>query len=561
MKWKGWRPVRLYLPLALVFFGVLGPLAPLAAAEADDPDARALRAAGLSDDGAALVRYFRERTPADADPAVLVVLVTQLGDDNFGVRERATARLARLGAAARPALREAARSADPEVARRARALLEQVKAEAPDCLVACAAARVLARRRPAGAAEVLLAFLGSIETESVAEEVRAALAEVAYARGRPDKVLTAALDSKWHVTRAAAAEALIRTGSAEQRRELLGMLRDRDVHVRLTVARALAAGGRKEAVPVLIGLLAELPAEEVWRAEEPLQQLAGEDSPAAPEGQGERARQDYRDAWAAWWKRNADRVDLGCLDPARPPLGRVLVLSAVPLGPTRVMELDREGKVRWEFDGPQNVSDARFVGPDRVLLAEPDKDRVTERTAKGEIVWQATAKGVCSCQRLPDGTTFITCHQGQLLEVNRAGKVLRSLTYRPQGDLWTARRLPSGEIVALTMAGRMARLDRAGKEVASVPVHDRNPYRTTCDILPNGHLLMPQTQAERVVEYDADGKLVWMAPVKDEPSAALRLPNGHTLVSAGSVLTELDRSGRVVSTRLDQSWNVLAGCR
>jgi hypothetical protein len=53
--------------------------------------------------------------------------IKQLGDDDFGVRERATTRLRRAGAAAETALEKAARSGDAEVARRATEILRDFR--------------------------------------------------------------------------------------------------------------------------------------------------------------------------------------------------------------------------------------------------------------------------------------------------------------------------------------------------------------------------------------------------------------------------------------------------
>ncbi|MFM8270967.1 MAG: hypothetical protein ACKODX_01325, partial [Gemmata sp.] len=60
--------------------------------------------------------------PPGSGPAA-AELIARLGSDDFRTRERATADLEQAGAAAIPALREAARSADPEVRRRAGGVL------------------------------------------------------------------------------------------------------------------------------------------------------------------------------------------------------------------------------------------------------------------------------------------------------------------------------------------------------------------------------------------------------------------------------------------------------
>jgi outer membrane protein assembly factor BamB len=67
------------------------------------------------------------------------------------------------------------------------------------------------------------------------------------------------------------------------------------------------------------------------------------------------------------------------------------------------------------------------------------------------------------------------------------------------------------------------------------------------DVLANGHIVVPDYRGSRVVEYDADGKVVWQAAV-NLPAAAQRLPNGHTLVAGRGTqeIIELDRAGKVV---------------
>jgi hypothetical protein len=55
------------------------------------------------------------------------LLIDQLGSERFKDRERATHQLARLGKSALPSLKEATRSPDAEVRRRAQQLVEQIE--------------------------------------------------------------------------------------------------------------------------------------------------------------------------------------------------------------------------------------------------------------------------------------------------------------------------------------------------------------------------------------------------------------------------------------------------
>jgi hypothetical protein len=64
--------------------------------------------------------------PAPPSPDVVAGLVEQLGDPDYAKREDASRRLAEIGPAALPALREATASGDPEVARRADVLITRI---------------------------------------------------------------------------------------------------------------------------------------------------------------------------------------------------------------------------------------------------------------------------------------------------------------------------------------------------------------------------------------------------------------------------------------------------
>src|SRR5262249_55117622 len=57
--------------------------------------------------------------------------VRRLGDKSFSVREKATQWLLAAGPEVKPALRQALRSSDPEVVRRARAILGRLKQQLP----------------------------------------------------------------------------------------------------------------------------------------------------------------------------------------------------------------------------------------------------------------------------------------------------------------------------------------------------------------------------------------------------------------------------------------------
>jgi hypothetical protein len=212
------------------------------------------------------------------------------------------------------------------------------------------------------------------------------------------------------------------------------------------------------------------------------------------------------------------------------------------------MELGRDGKPRWQIDGLIYPLDAHVVANNRVLVAEYSANQVTERTFKGDILWKKDVQMPLCCQRLPNGNTFIAC-QNQILELDRTGKEVVSIG-RPTHDVMAAQKLRNGQIVVLTNTGALIRMDATGKETSSQTLHAMQILGGSIDVLPNGHVLIPQYRTSKVVEYDAEGKIAWEASVI-RPISAYRLPNGQTLVGTlnQSKIIELDRAGKQVSEK------------
>ena len=212
-----------------------------------------------------------------------------------------------------------------------------------------------------------------------------------------------------------------------------------------------------------------------------------------------------------------------------------------------VLELGADRKVRWQLNGLLNPRDVQVLGPDRILVAEFNGQRVTERNRRGEVLWQKQLPGTwpMNVQRLRNGHTFIAC-QNKLVEVDRAGREVFSID-RPN-DVVTARKMRDGQIVLVTTNRACIRMDSAGKERKSFQI--QNVWQQNgVNIHDNGHVLVPAQFINRVTEYDDDGKTVFDV-ASMQPTAAARLPNGNVLVSPQqwpAKVAELDKSGRQVS--------------
>jgi HEAT repeat protein len=292
----------------LLALALLLPGADLAAAPADEA---LLKSAAVGVDGPGLLEFFRQRTVRAQDEKRAAELVTRLGDEQYAVREKAARDLKALGPAALPALRGAAQASDAEVKRRARDCLGSIEAGLRPELAA-AAARLLAARAPAGAAKALLAYLPWAPDADAEEEARLALLALTAKAGKPDPDLTAALEDKAPSRRGAAALAVGRSGTAEQRLRVRRLLADPDPQVRLLAARGLLAARDKDAVPAVIDLLTVAPL--AARAEDVLLCLAADAAPQTALGEDEASRHKCRDAWRAWWTARRDKLDLARAD-------------------------------------------------------------------------------------------------------------------------------------------------------------------------------------------------------------------------------------------------------
>ncbi|HZU35697.1 MAG TPA: HEAT repeat domain-containing protein [Gemmataceae bacterium] len=496
---------------------------------------------------ATLVEQIRRGTPDDASSARATALIEQLGDDDFTVRERASEALLSMGPVAVPLLKKATRNTDAEVAHRAAACLARLEQQAT-VMISASTVRLLALTRPGGAAQALLAYLPYAAEGPGVDEVQNALCVLAYHDGHVDEAIVRALTDSSALRRRVAGVALARSGQGVAP-ELDRLLTDSDPEVRLEVALALAEQKVARAVPTLIALLGELPAGQVWQADDLLRRLAGPEAPTLAPGDSAAERQRCRTAWLAWWNKFSAHPDMSRLDRPAGVVGRLIVVCYDGYnGSGRVWELGPDHKPRWEIvKDLRGPIDAVMVGANRVLVAEY-QGFVTERDTHGKVLWEQRITGnPIACQRLPNGNTFVAT-MSNMMELTPAGKQVYNHPAQG-GNLTCASVLRDGHIVYLGMNGTLHEMDRGGREIRSFPVNAEgaNYEWRTFAVLPNGHYLVPRQSNGKVFEYDHTGKVVWRG-TGPTPYSAVRLGNGHLLTVSmnTNVLAEVSRTGKIV---------------
>jgi hypothetical protein len=524
-----WRSVFLILMIAIGLSAC--------AADPTDDEKRLQKDIGGAD-AEHVLTYLRGQMPTEVTKQQIIELIEQMGSANFKQRQEATRKLVQAGPVALPLLRAASNHTDKEIAGRAKRCITDIQAGARADLTTIAI-RHLARLQHQDSVDVLLAFLPTVSEEQLHDEILETLGKLGITGKTVHPALKKALDNPQ--LRPAAVQILLQSDDAEITKQLRTYLKDKDPTVRFHVAMKLMRKGDRDAVPIVIGLVGEAPNGMMWQqAEEALYELAGELAPAVETKSGNSDdRKEAAQHWSEWWKAKGDQVLFGRKDDH--PTDTCVVTETGQSN--RVFEWRPDGKPRFEITGLTGCVDAHLLPGHRVLIAEQNGQRVTERSFSGKVLWEhAFDDGPVSVQRLPNGNTFVATMQ-RVLEVTRDGQTLYSHPVDGNTSISDANRLTDGRIAIVTTDGKVIFMSAAGKELKSVDLDSQGAL----EALPNGRVLVSQVGTGRIVEFDAKGdkamdvKLAgaWMGT---------RLPDGNTLVASKTKrkMTKIDKDGKVI---------------
>lgn len=536
---------------SLVVAGLVGRQCVAHQTEFESADKAALQRQGLALTEDNLIDFLHKRTLSSGDQQNIQRLIQQLGSHSYRQREEASRRLAQYGRSALPLLKEALTAGDEEIVQRATLGVERI-VEGPGTTLPAAVVRRLATvLTPTGAnraTAALLAFAPFADDESVEEEILHTLCLLNARQPHVEPALLAALHDPQPLTRALAAHALGRVGTVSEGKELSQLLTDAHVRVRLGAAQGLLAAGQREAVPVLIQLLADMPGEKVWKIEEVLIRLAGEKAPVPSLTQTDRKARDRAvAAWSQWWQKQTD-INLAAARPDDHHLGLITICeydAQVGRVGGRVWECDLDGKQRWQISGLAGPMDAQVLSNGHVLIAENSGMRVTERDQSGGVHWEyRITSNPIACQRLPNGNTFIATYN-EVLEVTPAKEIVYSHKQGPAFYIFSAEKLRNGHIVCMSAQGNLIEMDSdSGKTIRSFALGAGGWCGATT--LPNGHYLVAQMGQGQIREIDSNGQEIWKAAYQGA-FRATRLPNGNTLAASMTTrrIAEIDRNGNL----------------
>ena len=183
------------------------------------------------------------------------------------------------------------------------------------------------------------------------------------------------------------------------------------------------------------------------------------------------------------------------------PIKHRLLLAEYGKGPNRLIELDADGKLVWEYKLP-GISVIFQVLPDgHVLYAHGGNPTgVDEVDRDKKVVWTYVSKcpQVLGCQRLDNGNTLVA----------------------EQGPCRAVEVDPKGEVVHVT----------------PMTTTEKEFHRQVRGVhkLADGHILAAHEGEGAVREYDPTGKVVWEYTGVENCGEALRLANGNTLISCAT---------------------------
>ena len=219
--------------------------------------------------------------------------------------------------------------------------------------------------------------------------------------------------------------------------------------------------------------------------------------------------------------------------------------------------MDGSGKQIWSY--PKGTRDGYVLPNGNVILTVNKGGKFpggavveVDRTSGSEtLIWKGTQNEVNSAQPTPDGTFVITeaGPKPRLLEVSRDGKIivefpLQCQTGNAHMETRMARKLSDGTYLAPHLLDfAVKHYDKTGKVLGQFdttvdgdPEHKIHSWPFTAIRQSNGNTLVCCTHGNRVVEFDAAGKVIWQLTNDDLPGPWLQDPCGGQVLPNGNIV-------------------------
>lgn len=234
-------------------------------------------------------------------------------------------------------------------------------------------------------------------------------------------------------------------------------------------------------------------------------------------------------------------------------------------GNGRVIEVDKEGQISWQFVGESTPTSTARLTDGRTLITGLGSVKVVQKN--GEVLWeQSTGYELLRSQVLPNGNFFLSTLEGTV-EMSDGGTILRKV---PSED-------PSNEEGAeMTWDGHLLTVNK--NETRQIAVRDKTSrkkiwaYFPPDILLEMGHNKFPEVPIGgirlksgttlmaddygMIKEVDSHGQVIWYcgmpgierdAPGElEHPIATLRLETGNTIILQFASLLEVGKDHKVL---------------
>ncbi|MFK5921406.1 MAG: hypothetical protein QM496_04460 [Verrucomicrobiota bacterium] len=213
--------------------------------------------------------------------------------------------------------------------------------------------------------------------------------------------------------------------------------------------------------------------------------------------------------------------------------------------------IGEDDKVIWT--APHRSRDGFVLGNGNILFSTGKE--ALEYTREGKVVFRykldPVNKELGTAVRLSSGRTLLVERglKPRLIEVDSAGKIVSETPLKPDTDnahmqTRMARKLESGNYLVPHLLGfAVKEYQPDGTVVKTFRTdlekwggRDAHTWPFTAVRLDNGNTYVNLTHGNRIVEFDADGKVVWYVDNKDvggrfaDPCGGQRLENGNTVI-------------------------------
>lgn len=211
-----------------------------------------------------------------------------------------------------------------------------------------------------------------------------------------------------------------------------------------------------------------------------------------------------------WRRPNHRGTELSVL-----PNGHVLYIED-PKG--TITEIDSDQKVVWQYKA-ENVTlmSAQRLPNGNTLLVDDSKPRVFEVSPAGATVWniekpEYKGQAMRRARRTAAGTTIVAVQDaGLVIELNAQGDVTRKWEFPHRMPASAVPLSDGGMLIGLAGPGEVRRVDASGKTVAVFAGSDsdaRMAWTSGFAQTPEGGLIVSDYMATRLVEFDAQGKIL-----------------------------------------------------